>query len=37
MARNGEVTEVNVQLKNDLKVCEKHWDNVARINKNLEG
>lgn len=37
MARNAEVTEVNTQLKNDLKVCEKHWDNVTRLNKNIEG
>jgi|JI61114C2RNA_FD_contig_71_1522219_length_1189_multi_2_in_0_out_0_1 hypothetical protein len=29
--------EVNLQLKNDLNVCEKHWENVVRINKNMEG
>lgn len=36
MARNSEVSEVNLQLKSDLKVCEKHLDNVTRQNKNIE-
>ena len=36
MAKNSEVTDVNVQLKNDLKVCEKHLENVVRLNKTIE-
>jgi len=27
---------VNGQLRNDLKVCEKHLENVLRVNKNIE-
>ena len=36
LAKNNEVTEVNTQLKNDLKVCEKHLENVLRLNKAIE-
>ncbi len=36
MAKNNEVTDVNDQLKNDLKVCEKHLENVLRLNKTVE-
>lgn len=28
--------EVNEKLGNDLKVCQKHEENVVRINKNME-
>ena len=27
---------MNCQLKNDLKVCEKHLENVLRLNKSIE-
>jgi hypothetical protein len=36
LAKNSEVTEVNSQLKNDLKVCEKHLENVLKLNKTVE-
>lgn len=36
MAKNSEVTEVNTQLKSDLSVCEKHLENVMRLNKTIE-
>jgi hypothetical protein len=35
MAKNNEVTDVNTQLRNDLKVCERHLENVLRLNKNI--
>lgn len=36
MARNSEVTDVNAQLNGDLKVCERHLENVLRVNKTME-
>lgn len=36
LAKNNEVTDVNSQLKNDLKVCERHLENVIRLNKSIE-
>ena len=36
LGRNGEIQEVNGQLKQDLKVCERHMENVLRANRYLE-
>lgn len=36
ISKNNEITEVNEQLSDDLKVCERHLDNLARVNKSLE-
>lgn len=36
MSKNGEITDVNTQLNNDLKVCERHLENVLRMNKSIE-
>ena len=36
MAKNSEVTDVNTQLRNDLKVCERHLENVMRLNKGID-
>lgn len=35
ISKNNEITEVNEQLTEDLKVCERHLDNLARVNKSL--
>lgn len=36
LAKNNEIVEVNTQLKDDLKVCVRHLENVSRINKCVE-
>lgn len=36
LSKNEEITEVNQQLNEDLKVCQRHLDNVGRINKALD-
>lgn len=36
LAKNNEVTDVNSQLRNDFKVCERHLENVIRLNKSIE-
>lgn len=37
LAKNSEIVEVNAQLKDDLAVCQRHLDNLARLNRSLEG
>lgn len=37
LSKNNEILEVNERLGGDLRVCQKHQENVSRINKNLEG
>jgi hypothetical protein len=36
LTKNNEIAEVNEKLVNDMKVCEKHQENVQKINKNLD-
>ncbi len=36
MAKNNEIVEINSQLKEDLKVCQRHLENVVRSNKIVE-
>lgn len=36
IAKNNEITEVNDQLRDDLTVCQRHLDNLTRVNKSLE-
>ncbi len=36
ITRNSEIGEVNQQLGEDLKVCQRHQDNVQRINKQMQ-
>jgi hypothetical protein len=36
MGKNNEIIDVNNQLNDDLKVCQRHLDNVCRVNKTLE-
>lgn len=36
LSKNNEIMEVNEKLGNDLKVCQKHQENVVRVNKNME-
>jgi archaellum component FlaC len=35
MGKNNEIIEVNNQLNDDLKVCQRHSENVCRVNKNM--
>jgi hypothetical protein len=32
IAKNNEIADVNEQLREDLKVCQRHLENVGRIN-----
>lgn len=36
LGRNEEIKEVNAQLVQDLKVCQRHMENVLRVNRNME-
>lgn len=36
IAKNNEIADVNQQLREDLKVCQRHLENVGRINKSIE-
>lgn len=36
LAKNNEIAEVNEQLKDDLAVCQRHLDNLSRVNRSLE-
>lgn len=36
LSKNNEIMEVNEKLGEDLKVCQRHQENVQRINKNLD-
>ena len=33
--RNLEIDEINAQLKRDLEVCQKHLENVSRVNSSV--
>ena len=35
LGKNNEISGVNDQLTDDWKVCQKHQENVERVNKNL--
>ena len=37
IAKNNEIKEVNGQLTEDLNVCQRHLDNLARVTRGLEG
>lgn len=36
ISKNNEILDVNEQLREDLKVCQRHLENVGRVNKALE-
>ena len=36
LTKNNEIAEVNEKLSEDLKVCQKHQENVQKVNKNLD-
>ena len=36
LTKNNEIADVNEKLSEDLKVCQKHQENVQKINKNLD-
>ena len=36
ISKNNEILEINEQLSDDLKVCQRHLENVARVNKSIE-
>ena len=36
MGRNDEIKEVNGQLGQDLRVCQRHMENVLRVNRGME-
>ena len=36
LSKNNEISDVNEKLSNDLKVCQRHQENVQKINKNLD-
>ena len=36
IAKNNEIVEINEQLREELKVCQRHLENVGRVNKSLE-
>lgn len=37
LRRNGEIVDVNLQLDDDLKLCQKHLQNLMRLNTDLQG
>ena len=37
ITKNNEISEVNEKLNTDLNVCQKHQENVLKINKSLDG
>lgn len=36
ISKNNEILDMNEQLREDLKVCQRHLENVGRVNKGLE-
>lgn len=36
LSKNNEIADVNEKLNGDLKVCQKHEENVQKLNKNLD-
>ena len=36
LTKNNEIAEVNQKLSTDLKVCQKHQENVSKLNRNLD-
>ena len=35
ISKNNEIVEINEQLSDDLKVCQRHLENVVRVNKSI--